>query len=67
MAKERIITISKMEGDEKGTEKVRTYQKDGVTVQVAVGVPQRLPEDLFWVADLAKEIGDINDFIEIDK
>ena len=27
MAKERIITISKMEGDEKGTEKVRTYQK----------------------------------------
>ena len=67
MAKERIITISKMEGDEKGTEKVRTYQTDGVTVQVAVGVPQRLPEELFWVADLAKEIGDINDFIEIDK
>ena len=67
MAKERIITISKMEGDEKGTEKVRTYQNDGVTVQVAVGVPQRLPEELFWVADLAKEIGDINDFIEIDK
>ena len=46
MAKERIITISKMEGDEKGAEKVRTYQKDGLTVKVAVGVPQRLQEEL---------------------
>ena len=67
MAKVRIITLEKLEGDDKGVEKVRMYQKDGVTVQVAVGVPQRLPEDLFWVADRAKEVGDIRGWIEVEE
>ena len=67
MAKVRIITIDKLEGDDKNVEKVRVYQKDGVTAQVAVGVPQKLPEDLFWVAERAKEVGDIRSWIEVDE
>ncbi len=67
MAKVRIITLEKLEGDDKGVEKVRVYQKDGVTVQVAVGIPQKLPEELFWVAERAKEIGDIRSWIEIEE
>ncbi len=67
MAKVRIITLEKLEGDDKGAEKVRVYQKDGVTVQVAVGIPQKLPEDLFWVAERAKEVGDIRSWIEIEE
>lgn len=67
MAKIRIITLEKLEGDDKGAEKVRVYQKDGVTVQVAVGIPQKLPEDLFWVAERAKEVGDIRSWIEIEE
>ena len=67
MAKVRIITLEKLEGDDKGAEKVRVYQKDGVTVQVAVGIPQKLPEELFWVAERAKEVGDIRSWIEIEE
>lgn len=67
MAKVRVITIEKLEGDDKNVEKVRVYQKDGVTVQVAVGIPQKLPEDLFWVAERAKEVGDIRSWIEVDE
>lgn len=67
MAKVRIITLEKLEGDDKGAEKVRVYQKDGVTVQVAVGIPQKLPQELFWVAERAKEIGDIRSWIEIEE
>ena len=67
MAKVRIITLEKLEGDDKGAEKVRVYQKDGVTVQVAVGIPQKLPEELFWVAERAKEVGDIRSWIDIEE
>ena len=67
MAKVRIITLEKLEGDDKGAEKVRVYQKDGVTVQVAVGIPQKLPQELFWVAERAKEVGDIRSWIEIEE
>lgn len=67
MAKVRIITLGKLEGDDDNVEKVRLYQKDGITVQVAVGVPQKLPESLFWVADRAKEIGDITSWIEVNE
>lgn len=67
MAKVRIITLEKLEGDDKGAEKVRVYQKDGVTVQVAVGIPQKLPPELFWVAERAKEVGDIRSWIEVDE
>ena len=67
MAKVRIITLEKLEGDDKGAEKVRVYQKDGVTVQVAVGIPQKLSQELFWVAERAKEVGDIRSWIEIEE
>ena len=43
-------------------EQFRYYQRDGETVQVAIGIKQEVPE---WVAKRAKEIGDINDYIEI--
>lgn len=65
--KVRIITIGKLEGDTNGSEKVRVYQKDGTTVQLAVGVPQKLPPELFWVAERAKEIGDIESWIDVDE
>lgn len=39
------------------------YQKDGETIRVAIGVKQEVPE---WVAKRAKEIGDIDDYIDID-
>lgn len=42
-------------------EQFRYYQKDGVTVAVAVGKTQEVP---YWVAVIAKEVGDIDDFIE---
>lgn len=39
-------------------EQFRYYQKDGVTVAVAIGKTQEVPE---WVAKIAKEVGDIDD------
>jgi len=41
-------------------EQFRVYQKDGVTVQVAIGKTQEVP---FWVAEIAKEVGDIDEII----
>ncbi len=42
-------------------EQFRYYQKDGETFRVVIGVQQEVPE---WVAKLAKEIGDVTDYIE---
>lgn len=39
------------------------YQKDGETIRVPVGVNVEVPD---WVAKRAKEIGDIDDYTEID-
>lgn len=39
------------------------YQRDGVTVQVAIGKTQEVPE---WVAKRAKDIGDIDDYIVLE-
>ena len=39
-------------------EQFRYYQKDGVTVAVAIGKTQTVPE---WVAKIAKEVGDIDE------
>ena len=39
------------------------FQKDGVTVQVAIGQRQEVPD---WVALRAKEIGLIADYFEVD-
>ncbi len=44
-------------------EQFRYYQKDGVTVAVALGIKQEVPD---WVAFRAKEIGDIDDYIEVE-
>lgn len=43
-------------------EQFRTYQKDGQTFRVAIGQQQEVPE---WLAKLAKEIGDIQDYIVV--
>ena len=43
-------------------EQFRYYQRDGETVAVAIGVKQEVPE---WVAVRAKEIGDVDDYIEV--
>lgn len=40
-------------------EQFKVYQKDGVTVQVAIGKKQEVP---VWVAELAKKVGDIIDY-----
>lgn len=40
-------------------EQFKLYQLDGVTVQVAIGKFAVVP---LWVAQRAKEIGDIKDF-----
>ena len=41
-------------------EQFRYYQRDGVTVRVAIGEQQEVPE---WVAKRAKEVGDIANYI----
>ncbi len=47
----------------KEKEQFSYYQKDGQTVAVAIGVKQEVPE---WVAKRAKEIGEVEDYIEVD-
>ena len=42
-------------------EQFRYYQKDGVTVAVAIGKTQIVPR---WVADIAKEVGDIDEIFD---
>ncbi len=44
-------------------EQFREYQKDGDTVLVAIGMKQEVPE---WVAKRAKEVGDVDDYIEVE-
>lgn len=43
----------------KDKEQFKFYQRDGVTVQVAIGLMATVP---LWVAERAKEIGDILDY-----
>lgn len=43
----------------KDKEQFKFYQLDGVTVQVAIGMMAEVP---LWVAEIAKEIGDIKDY-----
>jgi len=44
-------------------EQFREYQKDGDTFLVAIGMKQEVPE---WVAKRAKEVGDVDDYIEVE-
>lgn len=58
-----FIIIPKDSNEENAKkEQFRYYQKDGETVRVAIGQKQEVPE---WVAKRAKEIGDIEDYIEM--
>ena len=41
-------------------EQFRYYQKDGVTVAVAIGKIQEVPE---WVGKIAKEVGDVEEIL----
>lgn len=40
-------------------EQFKFYQQDGLTIQVAIGKMAEVP---LWVAERAKEIGDISDY-----
>lgn len=44
----------------KDKEQFKFYQRDGFTVQVAIGKMAEVP---LWVAERAKEIGDIDDYM----
>lgn len=62
-AKQYFIIIPKDSNEENAKkEQFRYYQRDGETVAVAIGQKQEVP---FWVAARAKEIGDIEDYIEM--
>lgn len=63
MEKEKIVKmyIAKDSNPENAkVEQFRYYQKDGVTVAVAIGKIQEVPE---WVAKIAKEVGDIEEIL----
>ena len=56
--KQAIIVIP-IDPLNKDNEQFRDYQRDGLTVRVAIGMIATVP---LWVAERAKEIGDIQDF-----
>lgn len=62
--KKYFIIIPKDSNEENAKkEQFRYYQLDGQTVAVAIGKQQEVP---YWVAKRAKEIGDIDDYTEVD-
>lgn len=64
MKKYYIIINKDSDQDNAKKEQFRDYQRDGETVMVAIGVKQEVPE---WVAKRAKEVGDIDDYFEVDE
>lgn len=54
-----VITPDK---NNEGKEQFKTYQRDGHTVEVAIGVAVVVP---LWVAEIAKDVGDISDYVVI--
>ena len=56
----RILIAKDSNVENAKVEQFRTYQRNGVTVRVAIGVTQEVP---LWVAELAKEVGDIDTII----
>lgn len=63
MKKYFIIIPADQNKENAKKEQFHYYQHDGETVRVAIGVKQEVSE---WVAKRAKEIGDIEDYIEVD-
>ena len=62
--KKFFITIPRDSNSENAKkEQFRVYQLDGETVQVPIGISAEVSE---WVAKLAKEVGDVEDYLEID-
>lgn len=59
--KQAIITIAE-DPNNKGNEQYKDYQLNGYTYSVAIGKSVKVP---LWVAKIAKEVGDIPDYIEI--
>lgn len=62
MEKKGLVTILIAKSNDPELAKIsqyRYYQKDGQTVAVAIGRKQEVP---LWVAEIAKEVGDIDDF-----
>lgn len=63
MAKKYFIIIPADTNPENAkNDQYHYYQLDGKTYRVAVGKQQEVPE---WVAKRAKEVGDIQDYIEV--
>lgn len=63
MAKKFIIYIAPDSNAENAKkEQFRYYQKDGQTCRVAIGKQQEVAQ---WVAETAKKVGDIADYIKI--
>lgn len=55
----KAIIVIPVDPLNEGLEQFKYYQRDGVTVQVAIGLVATVP---LWVAERAKEIGDIKDY-----
>lgn len=60
--KKYFITIPANTEESKGRQ-FFYYQNDGKTVQVPVGMSVEVPE---WLAKRAKDIGDIDDYNEVE-
>jgi len=64
MAKEkRAEIVISTDPLNENVEQFKIYQRDGETVQVAIGYMANVP---LWVAERAKEIGDIKTYKIID-
>ena len=61
MAEKLALILIAKDGNEDNAkhEQFKVYQRDGVTVRVAVGIFQEVP---LWVAERAQEIGDIEGY-----
>ncbi len=59
-----IIINKDSDQDNAKKEQFRDYQRDGETVMVAIGVKQEVPQ---WVAERAKEVGDVEDYFVVEE
>ena len=59
MEKKCIINIPVDQMNKDAGEQFKLYQRDGVTIEVPIGMNVEVP---MWLAERAKEIGDITDY-----
>ena len=59
-----FITINAdTNGENAKNEQYKVYQKDGETIQVPIGRSVEVPE---WLAELAKHVGDVQDYTVVE-